>query len=195
MEDLKRRLPALFSRAADGVGPLVSADQFGAFYGQTQPNVLRYIYGLLGGPREDVEDLTAETYSRAWKSREQFRGDENAALGWVLTIARRLVIDARRKEKAELLGEDLDAFVIPSQEPGLEQQALTREQRGLLWKSLQALPMDQREMIVLRYILGWKVDAIAAHLRKNENAVYVAVHRAMARLRANWREIAKDETP
>jgi RNA polymerase sigma-70 factor (ECF subfamily) len=137
--------------------------------------------------------LTAETYSRAWKSRERFRGDENAALGWLLTIARRLVIDTRRKEEANPLGEDIDAFSISAQEPGLEQQALTREQRALLWKSLQALPFEQREMLVLRYILGWKVDTIAAHQRKSENAVYVAVHRALARMRANWPQIEKDK--
>jgi RNA polymerase sigma-70 factor (ECF subfamily) len=44
--------------------------------------VFRYIYGLSGGPLQEAEDLTAETYARAWKTRQSFSGNEEAALGW-----------------------------------------------------------------------------------------------------------------
>jgi DNA-directed RNA polymerase specialized sigma24 family protein len=32
-------------------------------------------YGLTGGPLEEVEDLTADTFARAWKARHTFGGD------------------------------------------------------------------------------------------------------------------------
>jgi len=60
----------------------------------------RYIYGMTGGLVQEVEDLTAETFFRTWKKRAQFRGSEQAALGWLLTIARNLVFDTHRRKKA-----------------------------------------------------------------------------------------------
>jgi len=55
---------------------------------------------MTGGLVQEVEDLTAETFFRTWKKRAQFRGSEQAALGWLLTIARNLVFDTHRRKKA-----------------------------------------------------------------------------------------------
>jgi hypothetical protein len=62
-----------------------NADAFARLYEQTYLRIFRYIYGLSGGPLQEAEDLTAETYERAWKRRQRFTGDEQAALGWLLS--------------------------------------------------------------------------------------------------------------
>src|SRR5512147_2572094 len=63
-----------------------NADAFTRLYDDTHLIVFRYLYGLSGGPLQEVEDLTAETYARAWKTRQSFIGDKQAALGWLLRI-------------------------------------------------------------------------------------------------------------
>ena len=76
-----------------------NADAFTRLYEETYLIVFRYVYGLSGGPLQESEDLTAETYARAWKTRQGFHGDGQAALGWLLRIARNLAIDLSRRRK------------------------------------------------------------------------------------------------
>jgi RNA polymerase sigma-70 factor, ECF subfamily len=158
--------------------------------------VFRYIYGLYGGPVEEIEDLTAETFLKAWKARRRFHGDESAALGWLLKIARNLVIDQVRKDKVRFpLQQTLDdenpgewEERLPTLEPGPEEQTFIQEQTALLVETLRTLPVEQRELVVLRYILEWPVKSIADHLGILENTASVNIRRVLQRLRARWPE-------
>jgi RNA polymerase sigma-70 factor (ECF subfamily) len=172
--------------------PLQDSESFSYLFAHTHLIIFRFIFGLHGGPSEEVEDLTSDTFSRAWKGRYQFSGDEQDALCWLFTIARHLVIDAHRKKKnaqiksIERLDEvSLDAM-FSSSELSLEDQVTKREQFTHLWEALQILPDDRREMIVLRYMLGWQVKEIAKYLRMEENTVSVYIRRSLGQIRRNW---------
>jgi RNA polymerase sigma-70 factor (ECF subfamily) len=134
----------------------------------------------------EVEDLTAETFVRAWKARRRFSGSEKAALGWLLKIARNLVIDAHRRQKTRGFSQDIEKMIIPADDPDPEKQMLVREQVKMLWLLLNNLPEQQREILVLRYILGWRVQDIGSHLGIKENTVSVTIRRAIKRLREDW---------
>jgi len=168
--------------------PLGCADAFNALYERTYLVVFRYAFGLHGGPAEDVEDLTTETFLRAWKSRHRFRGDENAALGWLLTIARNLVIDTQRRRNRSGFEVDIERHILA--EPGLspEDQIAYQDQVKTLWRLLANLSVQQREIIVLRYLTGWSVKRIAQHLDMKENTVSVYIRRILLKLRENWPE-------
>ena len=112
---------------------LQDADAFQLFYNRYFMTVFRFIYGLHGGPVEEIGDLTAETFLRAWKSRHQFSGSEPASLGWLLKIARNLVIDSHRRKKYRGFPDDIDQHVVQSDLQNPEEQALTREQVKILW--------------------------------------------------------------
>ena len=75
---------------------------------------------------------------------------------------------------------------LPSSDLGPELQSETLEQQRILWDSIQALPEQHREMIVLRYMLGWRVKDIAKQLDINENTVSVNLRRILARIRRDW---------
>ena len=172
--------------------PLQKTETFALLFEQHHLTVFRFIYGLSGGTLHNVEDLTAETFMRAWKARCRFEGDQRAALGWLLTIARNLVIDSARRNKIrqdEQLIADLDEcqqlFPDPTSESA-EGQVLRREQIGILFLQLTNLPSERREMLVLRYILGWSVKEVASHLGMLENTVSVYLHRAIEQLRRDW---------
>lgn len=139
-----------------------------------------------GGPTEDVEDLTAETFIRAWKSRHRFSGTEQAALGWLLKIARNLVIDYHRRQKSRGYSLDIDQHIISADDLNPEEQTQVREQIKVLWSQLHTIPDQQREILVLRFLLGWRVRDIGEHLGLKENTVSVYIRRAIKHLRQDW---------
>jgi RNA polymerase sigma-70 factor (ECF subfamily) len=177
--------------------PLQDSDVFGQLYNRTHLIVFRFIYGLCGGPSQDVDDLTAETYLRAWKARCRFNGNDQAALGWLFTIARHLVIDAHRRGKVRKEEPHLDSDNISidswqalqasnSHGNDPEELSISFDQFRILWALVQALPIEKRELLILRYMLGWQVKQIADHLNMQENTVSVYLRRILEELRNQW---------
>ncbi len=195
---IPQRLTRLW-RSTRRAAPLSAANDFAAFYEHSHLPVFRYIYGLTGGPREEVEDLTAETFARAWKARHTFDDrssdvEGSAALGWVLKIARRLVIDNYRRQQVRKVEEHPDLGDLPALDGHPEQAALAKEQRQTLWRLLLDLPEEPREILILRYLLGWRVSQIADYLGKPENTISVTVRRTLARMQQAWPQ-AEEENP
>ncbi len=172
--------------------PLQDPDAFSKLYDHTQIIIFRFIYGMMGGPTEDVEDITCDTYLRAWKGRSRFTGSEKEALCWLFTIARRLVIDnirrkkSRRGEATVSLDEATMEFLVPSLRESPEEETSSHEQFKHLWRILRSLPDDRREMLVLRYMIGWKVKEIADYLHMEENTVSVYIRRGIEQIRQEW---------
>jgi RNA polymerase sigma-70 factor (ECF subfamily) len=169
--------------------PLVEPGAFDSLYSQTYLSVFRYVYGLTGGPATEVEDLTAEAYLRAWKSRESYRGSPDLAIGWVMKIARNLVIDSYRRGKSSTLlengfFEEENLLAAADQRP--EAQVIAAEQQQWVLDQLQQLPAGQREILVLRYLLNWKVQQISQYLEIPENTISVTIRRSLEKIRASW---------
>ncbi|HEX2993606.1 MAG TPA: RNA polymerase sigma factor [Anaerolineales bacterium] len=173
--------------------PIPNTDGFTRLYEETHLFVFRYVYGLSGGPLQEAEDLTAETYARAWKTRLNFRGDRQAALGWLLHIARNLAIDLSRRRKVRAVDESVPIELLADPNLAPEADVITREQIAILWHMLGALPEDVREMLVLRYILGWQIKQVADHLGIHENNVSVTIRRALKNLQRNWRQSQEND--
>jgi RNA polymerase sigma-70 factor (ECF subfamily) len=174
-------------------GAIPNSDAFARLYEETYLPVFRYVYGLSGGPTQEAEDLTAETYARAWKTHQRFRGNRQAALGWLLRIARNLVIDVSRHRKISDLQEkiDIEGLTDPKLIPELD--IISRQQIQTLWQMLGTLSEEVREILVLRYMLGWQVKQIAVHLGMSENRVSVTIRRALQSLRHAWPQEEDDE--
>ena len=169
----------------------ISREAFSGLYERLHLPVFRFVYGLTGGSQEEADDLAAETFLRAWRSRRHFQGGEAAALGWLLKIARRLVIDAHRRRGARPQAAG-DSAALPARGPSPEATTQAGEEQAALTSLLRSLPDRPREMLVLRYLLGWRVKQIAAHLEIPENTVSVDIRRALERLRQNWPQPKED---
>jgi len=167
-----------------GTEQLSEAAQFDQFYQRTHLSVYRYIMALNGGVANDAEDVTAEAYLRAWRTRHQFSGNENDATGWIITIARRIQVDRARYNQVRADEVDLDE-IIASEEAQVEDLLLSQEQMAFVLEALQRLPDNQREMVVLRYVLDWPISQIARHLDMTENNVSVSLRRGLQRVR-DW---------
>src|SRR5215212_4558656 len=164
---------------------IASPANFRALYELNRLPVFRYTYALTGGSQADAEDLTAETFLRAWKARYQFAGEMDAAIGWLIGIAKRLVVDNYRRT----VRASRDPHADIQSEPTPEQAAIQDEQQKLLLHLVANLPNEQREIIALRYLLGWRVNDIARHLGSTENKISVSIHRTLSKLREKWSEI------
>jgi len=116
-----------------------------------------------GVEAQAAEDLAQETLLTVWRKAGLFSGDKGNATTWIFTIARNLRVDrVRRSMTFQPLpqGHQEEA----SSDPTPEAEASTSEIQGRVRKALQALPMDQREIIVLAYIEGLSQSEIAARL-------------------------------
>ncbi len=119
------------------------------------------------------EDLTQETFVSAWKQLKDLR--EPAKLrSWLCSIARfRISKEFRHQQRvpehaAESL-ESLDAWVSP--EPLPPDQAISDEEKAILWRALQRLPEIYREPLVLFYREQQSIEAVAEDLELSEDAV------------------------
>jgi RNA polymerase sigma-70 factor, ECF subfamily len=149
----------------------------------THTQVFRYLYGLTGGPAEEVEDLLAETYTHAWRARSRFHGDEDTVIFWLLKIAHNQAFDAYRRRKARIAPYPMDdqpGPQVPAPEPGPEQNLINLQAREEVWRKLQTLSSEVKEMLVLRYFMDWQIKQIARYLGKKETTVTMAIHRALA---------------
>jgi RNA polymerase sigma-70 factor (ECF subfamily) len=168
--------------------PYKDSEAFSQLYEMAHLTVFRYVYSLHGGPQEEVEDLTADTFWRAWKARKRFNGNQKAAVSWLLKIARRLVIDSFRRQNSRGYTTSLDKVDITDEGDWPEDKVHQNEQIAILIQLLQELPVEQREILILRYILGWRVKDIGAHLEIAENTISVTIRRTLEKLRNQWPE-------
>ncbi len=160
--------------------PLADPEAFAGFYERTHLSVFRYLMALRGDAAE-AEDITAEAYLRAWKSRHSFQGSPEAALGWILTIARRRLVDQYRSNSARPVQAELSEELADEAQDA-EAIFVDQEQIEQVLAALRSLPEQPREIVVLRYVLGWRVNEIAAHLDMPENNVSASLGRAVRRI-------------
>jgi RNA polymerase sigma-70 factor, ECF subfamily len=147
--------------------------------------LIRRVYGYVAfriGDGPDAEDITGETFARALKYRASYDGSGRDAVPWLLGIARRCIA-AHFAERITVV--DVPAE-IPVDSPLAETAALRLDVR----RAVAGLGERDRELIALRYGSDLSAKQIAALLELQVNAVEVALHRAIGRLRIRLAEPA-----
>ena len=146
-------------------------NDFSVLYKKYAPDVYRFAL-YLSGERGEAEDITSETFVRAWTSPEPIR--MTTVKGYLFTIARNLFLQGLRKKsrKAELDEELHDPQ--PSPQTQAEQKA---ELRAVL-AGLQKLPEIDRAALLMRAYDEMPYEEIARALGISVAAAKVKVHRA-----------------
>jgi RNA polymerase sigma-70 factor (ECF subfamily) len=62
--------------------------------------LITYVLRLTAGDRQQAEDVVQETMVRAWRQASQLDLGEPSLMPWLATVARRIVIDQRRRKRA-----------------------------------------------------------------------------------------------
>ncbi|HEY1923284.1 MAG TPA: sigma-70 family RNA polymerase sigma factor, partial [Tepidisphaeraceae bacterium] len=147
-------------------------EAFGAIVARYQTLICSLAYSGIGNLSQS-EDLAQETFIAAWKQLSTLR--EPAKLRpWLCGIARNLTGIALRKQVREPVhaAESLEvAQELPSRELPPSEQAITKEEETILWRSLERIPEIYREPLVLFYREHQSIAAVAEELELTEDNV------------------------
>lgn len=137
------------------------------------------------GDRFDAEDLTQETFLRAWERLHQYKPKWRFST-WLFTIGSRLAINHHRagnRVRHRELGESsLARLASESGEDPLERN-MRQESNQQVWDvARHLLTPEQHSMVWLRYAEGLSATEIARVMGKSQVTVRVALHRARERI-------------
>lgn len=139
--------------------------------------------------RQDAEDVTQETFVRAYRALDSYDEDRIRDLQlrpWVWTIALNLCRNrsrsASRHPEASLVHDQLDRTADTAQEAAANVDLVAWRQR------LAALTGPQRTAVVLHHVVGLPYGEIARSTGRSESTVRSDVRRGLARLRASLEE-------
>src|SRR5262249_52271949 len=130
----------------------------------------------LSGDRHVAEDVTAEAFVRAFSSAQPVR--TATAKGYLLAIARNLVIEEVRRGRRLSVLDDEAATALPDANPGPEDAAAHRQRLERVMRAMRALPEVDRAALLLRAQEDLPYEEIAAVLGISVSAAKVKVHRA-----------------
>lgn len=152
-----------------------------------RPIVVRYCRARIGTfERRDLsaDDVAQEVCLAAVMALPRYRDRGRPFLAFVYGIAAHKVADAYRA-----VGRDLSypSETVPerlSSEPGPEQSAIDADAVTRMSELLDILPETQREILILRVVVGLSAEETAQAVGSTAGAVRVAQHRALARLKS-----------
>ena len=163
------------------------SEAFGELYERHVTAVYRFLYARLDN-RMDAEDFTEEVFMRAWHSLSTYNERGIPFLAFLLIVARNVLIDHYRQRKPEV------GFSVP--EPALEsirpldEHMIRDEQLQDLRRAMDEIPLNYREVIILRIIMAMPTATVANWMNLTEGATRVLLHRALAALRGRLQEQA-----
>ena len=156
-----------------------------------RPLVVRYCRARLGAPDRSsasADDVAQEVCLAVLTALPGYRVQGKPFLAFVYGIAAHKVIDAHRasaRNRSEPVADVPDSVEAAD---GPEQRALRVELSGEMGRLLDHLPDKQREILVLRVVVGLSAEETAEAVGSTPGAVRVAQHRALARLRKSMPE-------
>ena len=131
------------------------------------------------GDRALAEDLLADTFERALRSRKRYDARKGSQRTWLYAIAMNLLRDHARRAAAEGRAVERVGHPVPSGPEALE----SVERRDELQRPLATLAEEEREAIALRFGADLTVPEIAQLLGEPLTTVEGRVYRALRKLR------------
>jgi RNA polymerase sigma-70 factor (TIGR02960 family) len=190
-------------------------DSFRELTAPYQRELQLHIYRIVGST-QDAEDLLQETLLAAWRGLGQFEGRASVR-AWLYRIATNRSLDALRASRRRPGDQrviqmpeptswsepvwlepypDLLLEGIPDETPGPEARYETREAIALAFiAGLQHLPPQQRAVLVLRDVLGYRAGEAAEMLETTEASVNSLLRRARAAFESRLPATERDRAP
>jgi len=175
-EDDVARVRALVDLARDG-----DSEAFGQLYDYYVTSVYRLAYHRLSS-KQLAEDITTETFIRALRSISTFSWQGKDFGAWLSTITRNLIIDHYKSSRQRL---ELVVEAVPERTeagPGPEAEVMANLSSADLMRAVRALPAEQRDCILMRFMQGMSIVETAQALERSEGAVKQLQLRAVRNL-------------
>lgn len=148
-----------------------------AIHQQFYEHVARYTHYKVSDPRT-AEDLTGEVFVRVLESLKHGKGWQSSAKGWIMGIAHHVVVDYYRKHgrmQEVVLTDELTS----SDKVDPLHQTLLNDRKDQLMTAINTLTDEQRDVIMMRFIEGLNIQAVAEAMNKTPGAIKALQYRAM----------------
>jgi RNA polymerase sigma-70 factor (ECF subfamily) len=169
--------PQLDRIVAQAIARAKAGDQeaFRFLYLRYVDNVYGYVRSIVRDDHE-AEDVTQHVFTKLLTTLPKYQQREVPFAAWILRVSRNVAVDHMRARRAVPCEEVRE--LEPQHESTSEDSSLA------LREALASLPDDQREVIVLRHVVGLTPGEIAGRLGKTEPSIHGLHHRGRGALRA-----------
>lgn len=156
------------------------ATAFAELYDRHVVRVYRHIYYMVNDRRE-AEDLTAQTFLKAWEAIDRYKERGAPFVAWLLRIGHNVAVSFLRSKRDHGVLEEhfVDQKLHRNPEEALEQSS----EEDSIRQAILELGEEQRQVIILRFVEELDHREVAAVIGKSVPAVRVIQHRALGNLR------------
>ncbi len=171
----------------------------GAFEALLDKNItgIRSYLQRLGNDTSTAEDLAQEVFLKVWQNADQYNPKAGALSTWLYRIAHNQFLDHAKSSSqklAQAAEESSDVAELTSTEVSVEQQLDQEQALDWLNAELPKLPLNQRSVIMLRYLQNQTNDQAAKILDLSSHAVESLAVRARKQLQqslAKWQRLSE----
>jgi RNA polymerase sigma-70 factor (ECF subfamily) len=143
-------------------------------YLRYSPAVFSYVRAMLGDEHA-AEDVTQIVFARLAMRLQRYRSGEAPFGTWIARVAHNAAIDHVRAQRLVPCEELHDA--------GAAHENESPERLDTLRQALKTLPQDQREVVVLRLVIGMSASEVGERIGRSEPAVHALQHKGRRQLR------------
>ncbi len=182
--------------AAQALSRGLAHEEFDDLVREHQQRIFRVILALVRD-QELASNLTQDCFVRAYESRATFRGDSSVGT-WLVRIAINLVRDNARNRRQGFWRKILQKPAEEAEEQELaagvrdtratpDRYLLAKEEAEHVWKAVESLSPNQREVFILRFSEEMALEEISQALGLKLGTVKAHLARAVANVRAEVR--------
>jgi RNA polymerase sigma-70 factor, ECF subfamily len=174
--DNDRRIAQAVARAQAGD---MGAIRF--LYVRYKDNVYGYVLSFVRDPYE-AEDVTQHVFLKLMSVIHKYQAREVPFTSWLLRVARNVALDHLRQRR-----------LLPCEEvyeSSREADDSGRDRRWGLEQALEALPEEQRNVVVLRHLVGLTPGEIAERMGRTEASIHGLHHRARKAMRRELADVS-----
>jgi RNA polymerase sigma-70 factor (ECF subfamily) len=166
-------------------------EAFEALYERYHKRLSHFILRFMK-ERSAAEDILQETFLRLLKGKKRFRKDSRFST-YLFTIARNLCLDTLKswERKHIFISQENQIEKATDKSKGPDKILEETEMGKVIQNEIQALPLDQREVLVLSKYSGLSYDEIARIIQSTPAAVKQKAYRAMLSLKQKLKNLDK----
>ena len=162
---------------------------FDELFRESAADVHAYAISLLGN-RAAAEDVTALAFERLYRARARLDHGRGTPRAWLFAIARNAALDELRRRQRQPQGE------LPEElhgDRGLDEAFEQLSRRATVRDALAALPLRDREVVLLKFHGQLSNSELAKALDVSESNAGTRLHRALTRLREQCDGLEREE--
>jgi RNA polymerase sigma-70 factor (ECF subfamily) len=165
----------LVDKAANG-----NFNAFGNLYGIYLDRIYRYVYYHVKDQMM-AEDITEEVFVKAWKAIKSCKGRGRTFSSWIYRIAHNHMINSQRNSNRSI-SMGMESLTTVSDR---RQEVDNTADKYELTELLDELPINQKQVLILKFLEGMSNSEIAKIMNKSEGAIRILQMRGLSSLRQN----------